>query len=102
MELVQEGVQMSASPTPQLSTSDWGLCSTLAQHVCPQVNKIEIQYAKTAKKMDMKKLKQTMWDLLTEAKQKQVPAEVGTIKNAGPLSGCPCHMVTQEPCLSPA
>ncbi|XP_019354508.1 condensin complex subunit 2 isoform X2 [Alligator mississippiensis] len=40
-----------------------------------KVNKIEIQYAKTAKKMDMKKLKQTMWDLLTEAKQKQVPAE---------------------------
>uniref|UniRef100_A0A7M4F4L1 Condensin complex subunit 2 n=1 Tax=Crocodylus porosus TaxID=8502 RepID=A0A7M4F4L1_CROPO len=40
-----------------------------------KVNKIEIQYAKMAKKMDMKKLKQTMWDLLTEAKQKQALAE---------------------------
>ena len=31
-----------------------------------QVNKIEIQYAKTAEKMDMKKLKQSMWSLLTK------------------------------------
>uniref|UniRef100_A0A8D0GHL1 Condensin complex subunit 2 n=1 Tax=Sphenodon punctatus TaxID=8508 RepID=A0A8D0GHL1_SPHPU len=31
-----------------------------------KVNKIEIQYAKTAKKMDMKRLKQTMWGLLTD------------------------------------
>ncbi|XP_012582853.1 PREDICTED: condensin complex subunit 2 isoform X2 [Condylura cristata] len=31
-----------------------------------KVNKIEIHYAKTAKKMDMKKLKQNMWSLLTE------------------------------------
>ena len=29
-----------------------------------QVNKIEINYAKMAKKMDMKKLKNTMWSLL--------------------------------------
>ena len=40
-----------------------------------QVNKIEIQYAKTAKKMDMKKLKQSMWSLLTEI-PKQADAEV--------------------------
>ncbi|XP_066123843.1 condensin complex subunit 2 isoform X1 [Saccopteryx bilineata] len=31
-----------------------------------KVNKIEIHYAKTAKKMDMKKLKQSMWSLLTD------------------------------------
>ncbi|KAF6270462.1 non-SMC condensin I complex subunit H [Rhinolophus ferrumequinum] len=31
-----------------------------------KVNKMEIHYAKTAKKMDMKKLKQSMWRLLTE------------------------------------
>ncbi|KAM5253626.1 condensin complex subunit 2 isoform 4-T4 [Hipposideros larvatus] len=31
-----------------------------------KVNRMEIHYAKTAKKMDMKKLKQSMWRLLTE------------------------------------
>ncbi|TRZ02118.1 hypothetical protein DNTS_031903 [Danionella cerebrum] len=35
-----------------------------------KVNIIEINYAKTAKKMDMKKLKTTMWGLLTESPQK--------------------------------
>uniref|UniRef100_A0A8D2ZEK1 Condensin complex subunit 2 n=1 Tax=Scophthalmus maximus TaxID=52904 RepID=A0A8D2ZEK1_SCOMX len=32
-----------------------------------RVNKIEINYAKTAKKMDMKRLKNSMWTLLTES-----------------------------------
>ncbi|XP_006873590.1 PREDICTED: condensin complex subunit 2 [Chrysochloris asiatica] len=40
-----------------------------------KVNKIEIQYAKTAKKMDMKKLKQSMWGLLTKFSKKQADAE---------------------------
>lgn len=40
-----------------------------------QVNKIEINYAKTAKKMDMKRLKNSMWTLLTESPEK--PSEVG-------------------------
>ncbi|KAM4578754.1 condensin complex subunit 2 isoform 1-T1 [Fundulus diaphanus] len=35
-----------------------------------RVNKIEINYAKTAKKMDMKKLKNSMWTLLTESPEK--------------------------------
>ncbi|XP_008057218.2 condensin complex subunit 2 [Carlito syrichta] len=39
-----------------------------------KVNKIEIQYAKTAKKMDMKKLKQSMWNLLTEFSRKEAEA----------------------------
>lgn len=39
-----------------------------------QVNKIEINYAKTAKKMDMKRLKNSMWTLLTESPEK--PTEV--------------------------
>lgn len=39
-----------------------------------KVNTIEINYAKTAKKMDMKKLKTTMWGLLTESPEK--PAKV--------------------------
>ncbi|XP_072807530.1 condensin complex subunit 2 isoform X4 [Vicugna pacos] len=45
-----------------------------------KVNKIEIQYAKTAKKMDMKKLKQSMWSLLTET-PKQVGAEANHSEN---------------------
>ncbi|XP_034096510.1 condensin complex subunit 2-like, partial [Gymnodraco acuticeps] len=35
-----------------------------------RVNKIEINYAKTAKKMDMKRLKNGMWSLLTESPDK--------------------------------
>ncbi|NXI50698.1 CND2 protein, partial [Chloroceryle aenea] len=35
-----------------------------------KVNKIMIQYAKTAKKMDMKRLKKNMWDLLTDGEKK--------------------------------
>lgn len=34
------------------------------------MNKIEINYAKTAKKMDMKRLKTSMWTLLTESPEK--------------------------------
>uniref|UniRef100_A0A2K5XE72 Condensin complex subunit 2 n=1 Tax=Mandrillus leucophaeus TaxID=9568 RepID=A0A2K5XE72_MANLE len=41
-----------------------------------KVNKIEIHYAKTAKKMDMKKLKQSMWSLLTVLSGKEADAEV--------------------------
>ncbi|KAM6179152.1 condensin complex subunit 2 isoform 1-T1 [Rhynchocyon petersi] len=40
-----------------------------------KVNKFEIHYAKTAKKMDMKKLKQSMWGLLTEFSKKHTDAE---------------------------
>ncbi|KFQ78423.1 Condensin complex subunit 2, partial [Phoenicopterus ruber ruber] len=41
-----------------------------------KVNKIVIQYAKTAKKMDMKRLKKNMWDLLTDGQKKEPVAEV--------------------------
>ena len=34
------------------------------------MSKIEINYAKTAKKMDMKKLKNSMWSLLTGSPEK--------------------------------
>ncbi|XP_030319797.1 condensin complex subunit 2 [Calypte anna] len=40
-----------------------------------KVNKIAIQYAKTAKKMDMKRLKKNMWEVLT-GEQNQRVAEV--------------------------
>ncbi|NWR64821.1 CND2 protein, partial [Bucorvus abyssinicus] len=41
-----------------------------------KIHKIAIQYAKTAKKMDMKRLKKNMWDLLTDGRKKQTVAEV--------------------------
>lgn len=41
-----------------------------------KVNKIAIQYAKTAKKMDMKRLKKNMWDLLTDGQKKETMAEM--------------------------
>ncbi|XP_013009926.2 condensin complex subunit 2 isoform X1 [Cavia porcellus] len=41
-----------------------------------KVNKIEIHYAKAAKKMDMKRLKQSMWSLLTELPVKEASTEV--------------------------
>uniref|UniRef100_A0A8C6ZNB5 Condensin complex subunit 2 n=1 Tax=Nothoprocta perdicaria TaxID=30464 RepID=A0A8C6ZNB5_NOTPE len=41
-----------------------------------KVNKIAIQYAKTAKKMDMKRLKQNMWDLLTDGQKKEIAEEI--------------------------
>ncbi|XP_062273788.1 condensin complex subunit 2 [Scomber scombrus] len=44
-----------------------------------KVNKIEINYAKTAKKMDMKRLKSSMWTLLTESPEKPTK-EVETVE----------------------
>ncbi|XP_017654810.1 condensin complex subunit 2 [Nannospalax galili] len=46
-----------------------------------KVNKIEIHYAKTAKKMDMKKLKQNMWSLLTEFSRKEAGPEANHCEN---------------------
>ncbi|XP_049987575.1 condensin complex subunit 2 [Alexandromys fortis] len=46
-----------------------------------KVNKIEIHYAKTAKKMDMKKLKQSMWSLLTEFSRKEADTETNQSVN---------------------
>ncbi|XP_038615206.1 condensin complex subunit 2 isoform X2 [Tachyglossus aculeatus] len=40
-----------------------------------KVNKIEIHYAKTAKKMDMKRLKQSMWSLLTKTQKNPAAKE---------------------------
>ncbi|XP_065515150.1 condensin complex subunit 2 isoform X2 [Lathamus discolor] len=39
-----------------------------------KINKIAIQYAKTAKKMDMKTLKKSMWNLLTDGRGKETVA----------------------------
>ena len=51
----------------------------------PQVNKIAIQYAKTAKKMDMKRLKQNMWDLLIDIK-KSTEAEIEDVEKQSDTS----------------
>ncbi|XP_023834358.1 condensin complex subunit 2 isoform X1 [Salvelinus sp. IW2-2015] len=41
-----------------------------------RVNKIKINYAKTAKKMDMKRLKNIMWNLLTDSLEKTAKQEM--------------------------
>ena len=46
-----------------------------------KVNTIEINYAKTAKKMDMKRLKTTMWGLLTDCLEKPVE-ETATVSSS--------------------
>ncbi|NP_001244261.1 condensin complex subunit 2 [Gallus gallus] len=50
-----------------------------------KVNKIAIQYAKTAKKMDMKRLKQNMWDLLIDIK-KSTEAEIEDVEKQSDTS----------------
>ncbi|NWV41147.1 CND2 protein, partial [Grantiella picta] len=48
-----------------------------------RINKIAIQYAKTAKKMDMRRLKRNMWELLTDSQQEKGTAgEVTTSSSA--------------------
>ncbi|KAM6395517.1 condensin complex subunit 2 [Rhynochetos jubatus] len=57
-----------------IDTTAYGELNLIAE---PQkVNKIAIQYAKTAKKMDMKRLKENMWDLLTDGQKKRKVAEI--------------------------
>uniref|UniRef100_A0A8C5IEE1 Condensin complex subunit 2 n=1 Tax=Junco hyemalis TaxID=40217 RepID=A0A8C5IEE1_JUNHY len=54
----------------------------------PKVRKIPIPYAKTAKRMDMRRLKRNMWELLTEqGEQEEEEAGEGTdVKVAGEKS----------------
>ncbi|XP_075419283.1 condensin complex subunit 2 [Tenrec ecaudatus] len=62
-----------APETQEVNITTYGESNLVAE---PQkVNKIEIQYAKTAKKMDMKKLKQSMWGLLTKFSKQPADAE---------------------------
>uniref|UniRef100_A0A8C8ZX80 Condensin complex subunit 2 n=1 Tax=Prolemur simus TaxID=1328070 RepID=A0A8C8ZX80_PROSS len=69
-----------------LNITTYGESNLVAE---PQkVNKIEIQYAKTAKKMDMKKLKKSMWSLLTEFSRKETDTEAnhsGAGKEGAPV-----------------
>ncbi|XP_031227661.1 condensin complex subunit 2 isoform X2 [Mastomys coucha] len=59
-----------------------------------KVNKIEIHYAKTAKKMDMKKLKQNMWDLLTECSRKEADTEAKHTENG--KEGAPEEVASEK------
>ncbi|XP_044273327.1 condensin complex subunit 2 [Varanus komodoensis] len=84
MEFVGQGgmFEMTANPA-RGAASDEGLhgrnVSTYSESNLvaePQrVNKIDIQYAKTAKAMDMRRLKQAMWCLLTDAPKNQTEEE---------------------------
>ncbi|NXW01894.1 CND2 protein, partial [Fregetta grallaria] len=51
-----------------------------------KVNKIAIQYAKTAKQMDMRRLKKNMWDLLTDGQKKKTVAETEDAEKEGDTS----------------
>ncbi|NXH20438.1 CND2 protein, partial [Bucco capensis] len=63
-----QGTELSS-----VNISTYGELNLIAE---PQkVNKIAIAYTKTAKKMDMRRLKNNMWDLLTGAEKKQAAAE---------------------------
>ncbi|XP_009874818.1 PREDICTED: condensin complex subunit 2 [Apaloderma vittatum] len=52
-----------------------------------KVNKIAIQYAKTAKKMDMKRLKKNMWDLLTDRQDKETTEDAEKEKDVSMVAG---------------
>ncbi|NWI24375.1 CND2 protein, partial [Sula dactylatra] len=52
-----------------------------------KVNKVAIQYAKTAKKMDMKRLKKDMWDLLADRQKKQTEVEDAEQEDVSVVTG---------------
>ncbi|XP_052039487.1 condensin complex subunit 2 [Apodemus sylvaticus] len=59
-----------------------------------KVNKIEINYAKTAKKMDMKKLKQSMWSLLTGFSRNEADTQANHTDNG--KEGAPEEVVDEK------
>uniref|UniRef100_A0A8D3DKF0 Condensin complex subunit 2 n=1 Tax=Scophthalmus maximus TaxID=52904 RepID=A0A8D3DKF0_SCOMX len=64
------GLQPSGDSIPPPSQDLENISTYGEEDLVPEphrVNKIEINYAKTAKKMDMKRLKNSMWTLLTES-----------------------------------
>ncbi|XP_056457719.1 condensin complex subunit 2 isoform X1 [Gadus chalcogrammus] len=78
--------QPSLDGDPQSAPDPDGLATYGENDLVPEphkVSKIEINYAKTAKKMDMKKLKNSMWSLLTgspeKAKEDSQPAETSEV-----------------------
>ncbi|MGH0176156.1 UNVERIFIED_CONTAM: hypothetical protein FKN15_072134 [Acipenser sinensis] len=65
-----------------------------------KVNKIELNYAKTAKKMDMRRLKRSMWCLLTDREDKAVEVRHEIrVQTTNPLFGSgaiPSHPAYQS------
>ncbi|NXM32035.1 CND2 protein, partial [Oxyruncus cristatus] len=58
----------------RMDVTTYGELNLIAE---PQkINKIAIQYAKNAEKMDMRRLKETMWQLLTDGQKKGTVGEV--------------------------
>ncbi|KAG7489612.1 condensin complex subunit 2 [Solea senegalensis] len=77
-----DDTQPSADSLPSHSQDLEGVSTYGEDDLVPEphrVNKIEINYAKTAKKMDMKRLKNSMWSLLTESPEKP-SEEVETVE----------------------
>ncbi|XP_056275219.1 condensin complex subunit 2 isoform X2 [Pseudoliparis swirei] len=73
-----DDTQPSSDSIPAPSQAQEGIATYGEDDLVPQpyrVNKIEIHYAKTAKKMDMKRLKNNMWSLLTESSEKPTEEE---------------------------
>ncbi|XP_029366647.1 condensin complex subunit 2 [Echeneis naucrates] len=71
--LGSEDIQPSGASIPVASQDLAGVSTYGEENLVPEphrINKIEINYAKTAKKMDMKRLKNSMWTLLTEGQEK--------------------------------
>ncbi|XP_016159097.1 PREDICTED: condensin complex subunit 2 isoform X2 [Ficedula albicollis] len=81
--------ELPAPPeAPELSQINEGnvpACGELELIAEPQkIHKIHIQYAKMAKRMDMRRLKQNMWELLTEQEtEREEPREGTDVEVAG-------------------
>ncbi|XP_027762433.1 condensin complex subunit 2 [Empidonax traillii] len=72
-EFNPQGLQLSRVLNREDVTT-YGELNLIAE---PQkINKIAIQYAKNAEKMDMRRLKKTMWQLLTDGQKKGAVGEV--------------------------
>ncbi|XP_017270036.1 condensin complex subunit 2 isoform X2 [Kryptolebias marmoratus] len=73
-----DDTQTSGDGIPPPSQDLEGVSTYGEDNLVPEphrVNIIEINYAKTAKKMDMKRLKNSMWTLLTESSEKTAQVE---------------------------
>ncbi|OXB54079.1 hypothetical protein ASZ78_005591 [Callipepla squamata] len=78
-----EGQEHELSGVDGVDITMYGELNLVAE---PQkVNRIAIQYAKTAKKMDMKRLKQNMWDLLIDV-QENAAAEIEDVEKQSDAS----------------
>ncbi|NXU49564.1 CND2 protein, partial [Turnix velox] len=70
-----EGFNLTTQPEdPELNlfVGDTNITAYGEQNLIPEpqkINKIVVQYAKSAKKMDMKRLKKSMWNLLTDQEE---------------------------------